>query len=91
MEVRPTLRNRKQKKAEVTEGKKQKRAGATPLFRPSAAQKVRGVAPARPPSLRDHICSSRTAAQRTHGRVYSPRKIENNPEVRGPFLFFWAD
>ena len=31
----------------VTVGKKPKRAGATPLFRLSAAQKVRGVAPAR--------------------------------------------
>jgi hypothetical protein len=31
----------------VTVKKKPKRAGATPLFRLSAAQKVRGVAPAR--------------------------------------------
>ena len=30
----------------VTVEKTPKRAGATPLFRPSAAQKVRGVAPA---------------------------------------------
>ncbi len=30
----------------VTAGKPLKRAGATPLFRLSAAQKVRGVAPA---------------------------------------------
>ena len=34
------------KKAKVTVEKTPKRAGATPLFRPSAAQKVRGAAPA---------------------------------------------
>ena len=33
-------------KAKVTAEKTPKRAGATPLFRLSAAQKVRGVAPA---------------------------------------------
>ncbi len=39
-------RHRNRVKAKVTTEKTPKRAGATPLFRLSAAQKVRGVAPA---------------------------------------------
>jgi len=38
--------DRNRGKAKVTAEKTLKRAGATPLFRLSAAQKVRGVAPA---------------------------------------------
>jgi hypothetical protein len=38
--------DRNRVKAKVTAEKTQKRAGATPLFRLSAAQNVRGVAPA---------------------------------------------
>src|SRR6266852_3530093 len=45
-EVLGNRRNTKQGKAKVTVEKTSNRAGATPLFRLSAAQKVRGVAPA---------------------------------------------
>ena len=38
--------DREAMQTKVTAGKTLKRAGATPLFRPSAAQKVCGVAPA---------------------------------------------
>jgi hypothetical protein len=45
--------------ARVTAGKTPNRAGATPLFRLSAAQKVRGVAPA----LGTLVACSKIAAQ----------------------------
>jgi len=41
------------------------RAGATPLFRLSAAQKVRGVAPALPRMLRDPFCRVHASEQQS--------------------------
>jgi hypothetical protein len=53
-EVLYTPRHTKGREKKVTTGKRQNRAGATPLFCGFAAQKFRGVAPA----LR-HECSCR--------------------------------
>ena len=51
--------------ARVTVEKTPKRAGATPLFRLSAAQKVRGVAPALSRILRDPFCRVHTSEQQS--------------------------
>jgi hypothetical protein len=49
--------------AKVTVEKTPNRAGATPLFRLSAAQKVRGVAPALSRILRDPFCRVHVSKQ----------------------------
>jgi hypothetical protein len=66
----------------VTAEKKSNRAGATPLFRLSAAQKVRGIAPALSRILRDpffpqHTRTHATSQSKQHYILQAERKQSN--------------
>jgi hypothetical protein len=77
----------------VTQKKTPDWAGATPLFRPSAAQKVRGVAPARYAGSVTVLCprAQRQLLRKTNGTI-SPlvkhgSRFELNRRVEGERFF----
>jgi len=71
----------------VTVEKKPKRAGATPLFRLSAAQKVRGVAPARLKCAPEGTlpCASALAAAQSAPKLIGIHRPRSGP----PFLNYF--